>query len=147
MALSQFMERGAMVDWKEVLFPKAEVLFPPRLIPKLRNLRESPDWRALVDRVTPLPDDHPDKLAFCLMMIRIDNCLNCFNGSYKFMRGCEVCATQNIAQFKQEDEDLLRLYEVAREDIRAALEEGKPLPDRQEKIEINPGEWPEGADE
>ncbi len=132
-----------MVDWKELLFPKAEILFPPRLIPKLRDLRESKEWRDLVDRVSKLPPENVDRLAFCLMMIRINNCLNCFNGSYKFMRGCEVCSRQNIAQFKFGDEELLRIYEKAREDMIAALEEGKPLPDREEGVVINTGEWPD----
>ena len=45
---------------------RTELLFPPSLIPDLRDLREK-KWRELVDYVSPLPETHPDKLAFCLM--------------------------------------------------------------------------------
>ena len=37
------------------MYPKAELLFPPRLIPVLKNLR-GPEWAALVDRVMQLPE-------------------------------------------------------------------------------------------
>jgi hypothetical protein len=91
-------------------------LFPPRLIAELKDLR-GPEWRELVTRVAELPETHPDKLAFSLMMIRLNGCLRCSNGSYKFMRGCAACSRQTIMQFKGSDADLLQIYQRAREDV------------------------------
>ncbi|NOZ71554.1 MAG: hypothetical protein GXP38_06530 [Chloroflexi bacterium] len=113
------------------MYPKAEILFPPVLIPNLRNLREE-GWAKLVDRVSKLPETHPDTLAFCLLMIRLDGCLKCYSGSYKFMRGCEACATQSVTQFKGDEDDLLALYEKAQADIQNYLD-GKGPP-REEEI-------------
>ncbi len=108
------------------MYPKAEILFPPTLISSLRNLRTEA-WAELVDRVAQLPETDPDTLAFCLLMIRINSCLKCYSGSYKFMRGCEACAMQSITQFKGNDEQLLQLYARAQTDIQNYLD-GKGPP-------------------
>jgi hypothetical protein len=120
------------------MYPKAELLFPPRLIPVLRGLR-GPDWAALVERVSKLPETDPDSLAFSLMMIRLDGCVKCHEGSFKYMRGCHLCATQTITQFKGSDNDLYQLYLKARRDIDAYLS-GQPVyeddaPDLVEEID------------
>ena len=114
-----------MVDWKELLFPKAEILFPPRLIPKLRDLRESKEWRDLVDRVSKLPPDDIDRLAFCLMMIRINDCLSCHRENFRYQQGCEVCSIRNIVHYKGTDEDLLRMYRNAQRSIQRYIKQGK----------------------
>lgn len=95
---------------------RTELLFPPRLIPTLRDLRGDV-WRELVDAVTSLPETHPDKLAFCLMVIRLNSCLSCLSGSYRFMRGCELCAGQTIARFQGTDEELIAFHQEAKEDL------------------------------
>lgn len=120
------------------MYPKAELLFPPRLIPVLKGLR-GPDWAALVDRVAKLPETDPDSLAFSLMMVRLDGCVKCHEGSFKYMRGCHLCATQTITQFKGSDNDLYQLYLKARRDIDAYLA-GQPVyeddaPDLVEEID------------
>lgn len=104
------------------LYPKAEILFPPSLIEDLRDLR-GPEWRDLVTKVAGLPETHPEKLAFCLMMIRLNGCLRCSSGSYKFMRGCAACARQNILQFKGDDADLLKLFRRALRDVERYLKQ------------------------
>lgn len=111
------------------MYPKAEILFPSPLISSLREIR-GPLWTELVDRVSALPETNPDNLAFVLLIIRLDNCLKCYSGSYKFMRGCEACASQNVMQFKGEDEDLIALYEQAQVDINNYLAGKGPPPDR-----------------
>lgn len=108
------------------MYPKAEVLFPSPLIPKVRDLR-GPLWMKLVDRVAKLPETHPDNLAFVLLMIRMNACLKCYSGSYKFMRGCEACAIQSVMQFKGEEEELMELYAQAQQDIENYLA-GKGVP-------------------
>lgn len=95
---------------------RTELLFPPRLIPSLARLRGE-EWRKLVEYVASLSETHPDTLAFCLMMIRLNACLGCVSGSYRFMRGCELCSHQTIARFQGTDEELIELYERARQDL------------------------------
>lgn len=43
--------------------------------------------------------------------------MKCYAGSYKFMRGCQLCATQTITQYKGTDAQLLREYRRAQVDI------------------------------
>lgn len=107
------------------MYPKAELLFPPRLISSLRDLR-GPEWTDLVSRVGKLPETDPDSLAFTLMMVRLDGCVKCHEGSFKYMRGCQLCATQTVMQFKGTDADLLILYQKARRDIDSYLA-GQPV--------------------
>lgn len=109
------------------MYPKAEVLFPPPVIPRLRELR-GPQWAKLVDRVAKLPETDPDTLAFILLMIRMHGCLKCYSGSYKFMRGCEACAIQSVMQFKGEEDELMKLYAQAQQDIEDYFA-GKGVPD------------------
>lgn len=107
------------------MYPKAELLFPPRLMSSLRDLR-GPEWTDLVGRVGKLPETDPDSLAFTLMMVRLDGCVKCHEGSFKYMRGCQLCATQTVMQFKGTDADLLILYQKARRDIDSYLA-GQPV--------------------
>lgn len=122
------------------MYPKAELLFPPRLIGSLRNLRGA-EWAALVDRVAKLSETDPDSLAFSLMMIRLGGCVKCHEGSFKYMRGCQLCATQTIMQFKGTDADLLALYRKAQRDIDAYLA-GESVIEEEEGAET-PAETPE----
>jgi hypothetical protein len=87
-------------------------------------------FAALIERVISLPEDHPETLAFSLMMIRLDGCMACETDSYRAMRGCTPCARQSLRRFKGSDADLLARYEEALEDVRAYLES------RPELIEI-----------
>lgn len=130
------------------MYPKAEILFPPKLIGSLKDLR-GPDWAALVNRVSRLPETHPDALAFCLMMIELDGCLNCYAGSYKFMRGCAACARQTVAQYKGSDAELLRHFQHAQSEMQAYLE-GRGLPTvatLEEEPEVKPVTEPEPQDD
>src|SRR5258707_13552644 len=94
----------------------AEVLFPARVIPSLRDLRGE-DWEAFVDRVSAQPENAPDVLAFSLMMIRLNSCMTCHADSYRAMRGCTICAQQVIARFRGTDGDLIARWQAARADI------------------------------
>jgi len=96
--------------------PRTELLFPPHLIPDLKDLRGE-EWRELVEQIASLPETGPEVLAFCLMMIRLNACLGCVSGSYRFMRGCELCAQQTIARFQGTDEELIALFYQAKEDL------------------------------
>jgi hypothetical protein len=102
------------------MYAENELLFPPYAIPYLRNER-GPEWRDLVDRVSQLPEDHPESLAFSLMMMRLDGCMSCETDSYRAMKGCRSCASQVLRRHKGSDADLLQRYERALKDIRAYL--------------------------
>ena len=99
-----------------------ELLFPPYAIPHLRDIR-GPKWRALVERVLSLKEDHPEALAFSLMMMKLDGCRTCETDSFKAMRGCVACAQQTIHRFKGSDAELLKLYGEALAEVKAYLAE------------------------
>ncbi|HLV45107.1 MAG TPA: hypothetical protein VKY39_09125 [Aggregatilineales bacterium] len=102
------------------MYANNEILFPNYVIPVLRDMR-GPEWRDLVDRVIPLPNEHPEKLAFVLMMIRLNGCLDCETDSYRALRGCAMCATQTLRRFKGPDQELLDAYATALADVREFL--------------------------
>ena len=118
------------------MYPKAELLFPPRMIPLLRGLRW-PEWASLVERVMKLPETDPDSLAFTLMMVRLDGCVKCHECSFKYMRGCQLCATQTVMQFKGSDSDLTAMYNKARRNVDAYLA-GEAVPEEEESDEPEP---------
>jgi hypothetical protein len=98
------------------MYADNELLFPTYVINKLRFARGD-EWRALVERISALPETHEDRLAFSLMMINLDGCLNCETDSYRAMRGCKACALQTLRRYKGSDQDLLRAYHKAQEEI------------------------------
>lgn len=99
------------------MYTNNELLFPHYVIPSLRDLR-GPAWQALVDRVSGYDECHEEKLAFMLMMIRLNGCMSCETDSYRAMRGCDACAHQTLRRFKGDDSELLQLFEKALVDVR-----------------------------
>jgi hypothetical protein len=86
----------------------------------LRDMRGE-EWRDLIDRVTVVPDNHPDKLAFVLMMVRLNICMECETDSYRAMRGCAMCATQTLRRYHGSDKELFKMYDKAMTDVQAYL--------------------------
>jgi hypothetical protein len=101
---------------------RAEILYPHKSTAALTGLRDQ-KWRELARRIASLPEDHPDSLAFSLMMMRQCDCLNCNPDRYKALMGCSACARRTISAVKGSDETLLRAYRKAREDVLNHLEE------------------------
>lgn len=104
------------------MYASNELLYPPHVTPRIRNARGEA-WQELVDRVTGLPQDSLEQLAFSLMMIRLDGCLRCETDSYRAMRGCTACARQTLRRFKGSDQELLRRYNDALEEVYVYLGE------------------------
>lgn len=102
------------------MYPDSEILFPSRCIPQLRNLRGE-KWARFIDHLISLPDQHEDVLGFSLMMIKLGSCLTCDLDSYRASLGCCTCARRSISAYKGSDEELLRLFEEAREEVREYL--------------------------
>ena len=93
-----------------------DVLFPPRVIPALRNLRGQP-WNELIDRISSQPSTSIERIAFVLMMVRLVGCVGCSPDSFRALRGCETCSKQTIRRFQGSDQDLLVLFSQAKDDI------------------------------
>ncbi len=101
---------------------RAEILFPHKSISSLASIRES-KWRELARRVAGLPEDHPDSLAFSLMMIRHCSCLDCNPDRYKALMGCSACAKRTVGAYKGNDDTLLRAFQKARDEVNDFLRE------------------------
>ncbi len=127
------------------MYPDSEILFPPRCIPQLRDLR-GPKWQRLIERVAFLPHNHEEVLAFGLMMIKLGSCLTCDLDSYRASLGCCTCARRTISGFKGDDQELLGRYQKALEDVRTYIQKSVlPVPVElmleealQEALEKNP---------
>jgi hypothetical protein len=102
------------------MYADNELLFPPHAILPLRAAR-GPVWKDLVDRVASLPDDHPESLAFSLLMIRLDGCLSCETDSFRAMRGCVACSHQVLHRYKGPDVDLVKRYSRCLHEVRLHL--------------------------
>jgi hypothetical protein len=103
------------------MYANNELLFPPYVVHRIRNSRGE-DWRKLIDRVVHLHEDHPESLAFSLMMINLNGCLRCETDSYRAMRGCTACARQTLRRYKGPDRELMDHYAIALDEIQAHLE-------------------------
>ncbi len=97
-----------------------ELLFPPRLIPVLANLRGG-RWQSLVEKVSTKPIGDLERKAFILLMARLAGCLNCQNDTWRAHQGCENCAKQTIRKFRSTDDDLIALYEACLEELKTAF--------------------------
>ena len=98
------------------MYPRSEILFPHRCVTALKYLR-GPRWQALVKKVASLPEMHIDSLAFSLMMIKLNKCLNCDLGSYKSSLGCCACARRAVNSFKETDGQLIEEFEMAKKEL------------------------------
>jgi hypothetical protein len=102
------------------MYTTTEIMFPPSVIPALRDVCGA-EWRRLVDRVSALDETHPESLAFSLMMIRLDGCLDCETDSFRALRGCAACALQAVRRYRANERELLRLYRAALADVQSYL--------------------------
>ncbi len=108
------------------MYPDSEILFPPRCIQQLRDLR-GPQWQHLIERVAFLPHHYEEVLAFGLMMIKLGSCLTCDLDSYRASLGCCTCARRTVSGFKGDDDALLELYERSLTDVQFYLGKEQPL--------------------
>lgn len=102
----------------------AEILFPSHLIPSLRDLRGK-DWNQFVEDIATKKECDPDKLAFSLMMIRLNGCLNCNADSFRALQGCAHCACHSVRRFKGSDQELIERWQAARADVLGYLNSGR----------------------
>jgi hypothetical protein len=100
----------------EMNSPDTDLIFPPRVIALLNNDRGAA-WRQLVSTVEITDPVSPEQMAFILMMARLNNCAACNADSYRAIHGCTACAKQTLRRFHGSDEDLCRLYKIAKTDV------------------------------
>ena len=103
-----------------------ELLFPARVIPSLRDLRDEL-WRELVKLVGSQDEASLDGLGFSLMMMRLDGCLTCHAGAHRARLGCTACAQQTVRRYKGTSTDLLCEYSQARADVEEYMQENDTL--------------------
>ncbi|GAB5491365.1 MAG: hypothetical protein Phog2KO_15800 [Phototrophicaceae bacterium] len=99
------------------MYTNNDILFPHSAIASLRGLRDK-EWNDLVEHILTLPETHEETLAFMLTMIRLNSCIGCETDSYRAMRGCSACSIQTLRRFKDDDSQLMTMYEQALKDIR-----------------------------
>jgi hypothetical protein len=97
-----------------------DLLFPPRVIPTLRDLRGEV-WRNLIDCIVELEPTEIDRMAFVLLMIRLGGCASCHADSFRALRGCTQCAYQTVRRFRGSDDELVKMFNTARLDIERYL--------------------------
>lgn len=93
-----------------------ELLFPLRVIPKLLNTRGA-EWNVLVKKMADPRTAFSEQLAFAYMMVRLNGCISCNTGSFRAMRGCTQCSIQTVKRYRNEDAELLALYEKTRKEV------------------------------
>ncbi len=109
------------------MYPDSEILFPPRCIDDLADLR-GPEWQELVQRILSLPNNHKEVVAFGLMMCKMGSCLTCDLDSYRASLGCCTCAQRTISGFKGDDDELLERYHEALDEVEAFIQDEDDLP-------------------
>jgi hypothetical protein len=108
------------------MYPDSEILFPPRCIQQLRDLR-GPKWQKLIAQISVLPNNHEKILAFGLMMVKLGSCLTCDLDCYRASLGCCTCARRTISGFKGDDTSLLEIYNKAVDEVHSYIAKDQPL--------------------
>jgi hypothetical protein len=101
--------------------PETDLLFPPRSLPALSDVRGAA-WRELVISVLAAGPNSLEQMAFVLMMARLNNCATCNADSFRAMTGCTTCAKQSLKRFHETDEALIAVYQAARAEVQQYLQ-------------------------
>ena len=100
--------------------PDTELLFPLRVIPQLKTLR-NPEWAELVERIQGGNCTRTEKYAFVLMLVRMSGCVSCNSDSFRAMRGCTTCAKQTIKRYRGSDPELIEQFRVVQKEVEQYL--------------------------
>jgi hypothetical protein len=96
--------------------PETDLLFPPRVIPALCDLRGAA-WQGLVTRALAAGPDSLEQMAVVMMMAHLNSCTTCNADSFRAMTGCTTCTKQSLKRFHESDEALLALYQTAQAEV------------------------------
>jgi hypothetical protein len=100
--------------------PDTDLLFPPRILPALRDLRGI-TWRELVTSVSEAGANSLEEIAFVLMMARMNNCATCNSDSYRAMNGCTFCTKQSLKRFHESDQTLIEIFHTTKREVEKFL--------------------------
>jgi hypothetical protein len=117
------------------MYTESDLFFPNSSIQNLRDLRGEV-WQQLIDRLTPLPDEHEETIAFILMVAQLNKCFVCQTDSFRAMRGCLICLAQTLKRFSGTDEMLVEMYDCALESIRTFADQPSPIAEMILRTEI-----------
>ncbi len=98
-----------------------ELLFPLRVAASLSSMRGK-EWQDLVERVSAPDAELTDQMGFVIMMVRMDGCVGCNADSFRAMKGCTLCARQNIRRFRGNDQELADLFLQAKKEAELFLD-------------------------
>ncbi len=101
--------------------PDTDLIFPPRAIHALAEDRAQA-WQELVRSIEASEPESLDMTAFILVMARMSSCATCNSDSFRALNGCAVCARQSLKRFRGSDEDLLELFQAARDEVERYME-------------------------
>ncbi len=101
--------------------PDTDLIFPPRAIHALAEERTNA-WKKLVASVETAGPDSLEQTAFILIMARMSACATCNSDSFRALNGCIVCARQSLRRFKGTDQDLMELFQGARDEVERYME-------------------------
>ena len=96
--------------------PDTDLLFPPRALPALRDLRCNA-WKELVSSVIIAGPGSLEQIIFTLMMARMNNCATCNFASYRAINGCTACTKQSLKRFHEDDNALIKLFHSTRLEV------------------------------
>ena len=96
--------------------PDTDLLFPPRVLPALQELRGE-SWKNLVADALAAGPDSLEQMTFVLMMARLNNCITCNSDSFRAMSGCTTCAKLTLKRFHDTDESLVAAYRSAKTEV------------------------------
>lgn len=78
-------------------------------------------WKDLIAKIMSKDSGDIEHLAFVLMMVKLNGCNSCSSDSFRAMRGCTQCSLQNIRRYKENDKELIELYEKALIELKSDL--------------------------
>ena len=93
-----------------------ELIYPLRVNPAIRDLH-GPAWRKAADKALKAGPDGPDAVIFVLAMARVNSCHTCNADSFRAMKGCTLCAQDNVRRYRGGEKALLRQVEKAEKEL------------------------------
>jgi len=100
--------------------PSTEFIFPPRLFPSLRDLRDE-DWAQYIDHIEPLEPYDTERIALEWVVVHWSGCVNCQADSFRAMQGCIQCMSQAVRRFRGDNAEFQGLIDEAKREIEKYL--------------------------
>jgi hypothetical protein len=100
-----------------------DLVFPQRLVPVLLRQR-GPGWQELVERTIKCEPTDLEAVAFVLLIARLASCATCHMNTLRALHGCAQCGRQAVMRYRGSDQDLVKLYVQACQDVEQYVKSG-----------------------